>query len=425
MQKDNFLLTLQTDMRYSAPQLCHKKRMLILLMLLLALRATGVMAGDGSESSPYSVAEMISHATSTTKKLWVRGYVVGELQNYSNNKWFIQMSPPFDGSVYLLADTHTETDLKKCLCVQFPISSVGGEEYSLEEHPEFWRRPIRLQGTREQYNNMAGMKKISAYEWLDADVFSDESRLWNFYETFESGTFTAASDDKWLGGVYERREYADKYDYEGTLVSRWQLTNAILDDGKPKWDDKAVSLRNQNATIEQLTDCTGGLGEIEFWAGNYEDYSAYQLAFSVLYSTDQGRTWNTLADNIQLARPTKATTNGMTLYRFLVNRPAPVRIKIVKTDSNVGKGIQIDDIKMSRYGEMSASLSTTPEEAISITVRQGEAQITCAGTHHVRIYTTDGLTMTDCVMTNTLCVQLPRGCYVVKTGRTAHKLIVP
>ena len=84
--------------------------------LLLCLLSYNVFAGTGSKDSPFTVSQAIAKTDGSAQTYWVKGYIVGEMSDFSNNKYFYELAPPFDGtSAYLIADNPNEIDLKKCM----------------------------------------------------------------------------------------------------------------------------------------------------------------------------------------------------------------------------------------------------------------------------------------------------------------------
>ncbi len=393
-----------------------------LLTILLCLSAY-VIAGNGTQASPLTVAEAKSKSLSSTTKYWVTGYVVGEMNSYANGKWFFNVAPPFSGGVYLIADSPEEYVLTQCLCLQFPTSS-NGIDFNLYDSPQYWRKKVLFQATREDYNNMAGLKKVTDFSVLTPEPLADEAQAWDFFETFEDGEFTPTdATDKWLGGEFEVREYYGKSDKIGTVVCTWKLINAIIDDGKPKWDDQCASLRNQNASLELTFDREEGIGEVEFWAGNYEDYKTAQLTFTLAVSADKGKTWKTVAADQQVAKSAKSITNGMTLYRYKVNTQGQARIRITKTDTNNGKGLQIDDIKMSRYTNTGTALDNAVFPA---TIKQQGQQLVIQTPvpQQLTIYNALGQTVADVLVNGEYTITLHSGVYILRTPASARKVLV-
>lgn len=98
-----------------------KKGLFLILLLACALP---IIAGDGSTAqSPLTVSQALARKNDH-KSYYVTGYVVGEYRDFSNNKHFYHLAPPFDGtSAYLIADDVDEphdarTDKRLCRRLQ-------------------------------------------------------------------------------------------------------------------------------------------------------------------------------------------------------------------------------------------------------------------------------------------------------------------
>ena len=419
------------------------KKLSALLICIFAMSLS--FAGNGTKESPYSIKEMKAKKVSSTDKYYVQGFVVGEFEANSNNKLFYEMSPwsydfysapTFGGYVYIIADSPKEHDINNCLVIQFPNSSTF-DDYGLDAHPELWRKEFLFHGTREVYNGVDGMKKIDEYELLSADL-TDETVYWNYTDDFEKGTTTPPKsgsyeyttfkyfdpDDKWQGGYFTHIfDYGTGLAAEQTVTS-YKITNGIVDDGKPKWDDLAVSLRGENASIENIYQSFGhGIGEVEFWTGNYEDYSAYKLSFTLQCSTDEGKTWRDIAKNVQVATTHNSTTNGMTLYRYEINEPKPAMIKIIKTDSNVGKGLQIDNLKISRF-KATTALSNIYYNKILVSIQNNAVEVKNFESGTLSVYTLTGQQVFNSVLAenSSTIISLSHGLYILKFNNQVKKI---
>lgn len=419
----------------------------IYLLLFCFAFSISLFAGNGSKESPYSVSELKAKKVSSNDKYYVECYVVGEFEANSNNKLFYEMSPwsynyyekpEFGGYVYIVADDPHEYDINKCLVIQFPTTDTF-DDYGLDMHPEYWRKKFMFYGTHETYNGLDGLKKISEYELLSSNL-EDESDLWNFTDDFEKGTTTAPkngdsyeytnislfdNDDKWKG-CYFTHVFSFGIYLSGELtVTQYKITNGAVDEGKPKWDDRAVCLRGENATIEQIAEYNTGLGEIEFWAGNYENYSSYKMSFTLQVSTDFGKTWNDVATDVPVPVPAKATTNGMTLFRYEINKPGSTLFRIIKTDGNVGKGLQIDNIKFSRY-KAPTSLPNIKNEELYVSVKNGGVELTNENSGKLSIYSITGQEIYSDYFgySSKTFIPLNSGLYIVRFNQSAKKIIV-
>ncbi len=415
----------------------------IYVLLICVLVSFISLAGDGTKESPFSVKEVKTKKVSSNDKYYVKGFVVGEFEANSNNKLFYEMSPwcyylqsAFGGYVYIIADSPKEYDINNCLVIQFPNSSTF-DDYGLDVHPELWRKEFIFHGTHETYNGIDGMKKIDEYELVSTDLI-DETVYWNYTDDFEKGTTTPPksgsyeyttfkyfdSDDKWQGGYFTHIfDYGEGLDSYLTITS-YKIKNGIIDDGKPKWDDLAVSLRGENASIENIYQSfSQGIGEVEFWAGNYEDYSAYKLSFTLQCSVDDGKTWRDIAKNVQVATTHNSTTNGMTLYRYEINEPKSAMIKIIKTDSNYGKGLQIDNLKISRFKAATALPNISDDELI-ISIQNSVVEVKNKKSGILSVYTITGqrIYYIELAEDSSDFIQLSHGLYILKFKNQVKKI---
>jgi len=402
-----------------------------------------IFAGNGTKESPFSVKEMKAQKISSTDKYYVLGYVVGEFQSNSNNKLFYEMSPisngylstpSFLGYVYILADSPNEYDINNCLVLQFP-TTVLMEGFGLDVHPEYWRKPFIFYGSHEMYNGLDGIKKIYEFQVLDLNPIND-ANIWTYTEDFEKGLTSSKNnkpyeysefipfntDDKWQGGTFSRY-YNDGYSYDDMLIYQYQLNNGIIDNGKPKWDDLAVSLRNENAYIELISEPENGIGELEFWAGNYEDYPNYKLSFSIQISSDNGNTWSDFISNVEVNPTVKSTTNGMTLYRYSLNlQGKDARFRILKTDSNFGKGLQIDNLKFSQF-KASTALQNENDNNSIISIENNALNVKNITFANIIIYTLTGLKIYS-TFTDDLTIALDKGMYILVIDNKSFKIAI-
>jgi len=127
--------------------------------------------GDGTQANPFTVAQGIANqgAAANNNYKWVTGYVVGIWEGsdangndiYPNN--FAKFEPPFYSNVnLLLADSPEETTLRNCLNVQLPASMRSA--LSPMNNPNILKQSIKINGSLETYNSMAGVKNLQSYE---------------------------------------------------------------------------------------------------------------------------------------------------------------------------------------------------------------------------------------------------------------------
>lgn len=382
------------------------------------LFASSALAQTGSQNEPLTVAEALKKTDGSTTTYWVSGYVVGEHNSYSNNKHFYEMAPPFNGAdAYLIADSKDEYDLANCMTIQLSSASFT-DEMALDIAPEYWRSKITVCGLLRTYMNRPGIKNINQH-YIEQNTENDAAN-WNFLETFDEKGYVANSSSlTFAGGIYTGEN------------GSWSIKGGTWgDSGKDnKWDRAAMRIRltdgatGDKGELELLTDKENGLGEVRFWAGNYQEDAAKTLAVALYYSTDCGNSWNAVDENITIKRGNNVTTNGMSEYRFVVNQPGTVRIKIKKADNTAG-GINVDKIRLSDYRQANGITSTTMTTIIATSEQDG-IRILHSTEEPLAIYSVSGQMVYRApkAKSNTK-VTLPQGIYLIKNGANTQRIVV-
>lgn len=121
----------------------------------------GTTLGDGSEASPYNVAQVIALGNPGTSA-WVTGYVVGVF-NYDNNSNLETTVPTTVNSCIAIAASPDVTDKTQTVCVQLPVGAVR-TALNLKEHPELLGQVVSVYGSLEKYFGVAGVKNTSNYK---------------------------------------------------------------------------------------------------------------------------------------------------------------------------------------------------------------------------------------------------------------------
>lgn len=133
-----------------------------LLSIVLSAFVFSLIAGTGlSADSPLTVSQALAKKNDR-KSYYVNGYIIGEYRDYSNNKHFYNIAPPFDGtSAYLIADDIDEIDLSKMMPVQIKDYV---DSYNLDENPQYWRKQLTIKGTLTDYFTLPGIKNLT--DWI-------------------------------------------------------------------------------------------------------------------------------------------------------------------------------------------------------------------------------------------------------------------
>ena len=172
-----------------------------LFIAFVAFLYSGLLyAGDGSVSSPFTVEEALSKKNNNML-CYVSGYIVGEYVNYSNNKHFYNMAPPFEGtSTYLIADMPFEYRLEKCMTVQ--LGAANTDICNLDEYPVYWNKKLLLQGNLSLFQTLPGIKNLKNFV-LPEQPLEDETVYWNIFEDFGTKNgYKPVSGDMYGGGEY-------------------------------------------------------------------------------------------------------------------------------------------------------------------------------------------------------------------------------
>lgn len=152
----------------------RNKYPILFLLLFIFLINNKLFAGDGSESNPFTIAEAIK-VKDQTKSYWIKGYVIGGIRDYSNNKYFWYYKPPFDGGCnWLLADSKDETELDRCIPIQH-ANGVVCDSLTLDWNPKFWRKEVMAYGKITEYYKMTGLKSVGELRILSAYPLEDET----------------------------------------------------------------------------------------------------------------------------------------------------------------------------------------------------------------------------------------------------------
>ena len=122
-----------------------------------------VCQGKGTKEEPYTVGDLTKLANPGTKA-WVAGYIIGEI---TDNE--LSTSGFKTNSNIALAETVGET--KKYAPIQLPTGDVRNK-LNLVNNPTNLNKQVVLYGTLEAYYSLAGVKNVSAYEFLPEPVIN-------------------------------------------------------------------------------------------------------------------------------------------------------------------------------------------------------------------------------------------------------------
>ena len=123
------------------------------------------LTGEGSETNPYTCADVLKLQNSISDKAWVKGYILGGAKTAGNPSELVVEALSGTNTAMAIADAATETDNTKMVTVQLGANvradvAAAGNKGKL----------IQVQGTLEAYLTVPGVKGVSStdnYEFLD------------------------------------------------------------------------------------------------------------------------------------------------------------------------------------------------------------------------------------------------------------------
>ena len=121
----------------------------------------GPTEGEGSLSSPLTVAQVLSGDFNNKSGLWVGGYIVGCWTGTEQ----LQTSAFTMNTNIALADTPDETDGSNTIPVQLKSKTDPFNDLNLKSNPGNLGKMVYVYGDLEKYFSRYGMKDTSAYSW--------------------------------------------------------------------------------------------------------------------------------------------------------------------------------------------------------------------------------------------------------------------
>lgn len=115
--------------------------------------------GEGTQEAPYTVTQVAAGATGTG--VWVEGFIVGWIADKSFDTDQLNASATVNTNL-LLAASADEADLNKCIPVQLPTGAIR-EALNLKDHPDNYKKNVKLKGNLETYFGKPGIKSVTEY----------------------------------------------------------------------------------------------------------------------------------------------------------------------------------------------------------------------------------------------------------------------
>ncbi len=113
--------------------------------------------GDGTKENPYTIADVIKLNNSTSGKVWVVGYIMGNYKSETELN-----ADPQDSNI-ALGETAGASSF---LPVQLPSGSVR-TALNVKDNPTNVGRMVKVYGSLESYFSTTGIKSVTDYEFVE------------------------------------------------------------------------------------------------------------------------------------------------------------------------------------------------------------------------------------------------------------------
>ncbi len=165
-----------------------------------------VIKGQGTETSPYSVADGI---TTQGTSSYVKGYIVGYAWSGAVTSYTFTSDTCTQNTNLLIADSKTETDPTKCIAVQLPTGAIR-DSLNLRDKKTYRQKQVTLYGSLEAYFGKPGLKNTSYSILEGGKTFGTKPVIGDFsvpemtisdLRTQWTGTMKMITDKKKIVGV--------------------------------------------------------------------------------------------------------------------------------------------------------------------------------------------------------------------------------
>lgn len=380
-----------------------------LYFFLLSIFTISSFAGTGTQINPFTVSQAIAKTDGSSQTYWVKGYIVGEMSDFSNNKYFYELAPPFDGtSAYLIADNPNEIDLKKCMPIQ--LGTERAATMNLDEFPQYWRKEVLTCGLLRDYFAMPGLKTLSAMDVLTPTPLVDETQAWTFFENMDGSYQAISSSSIFAGGTYTGE------------TGTWKIYGGTYGDSgnDNKWGSASARIRLSEASVgepgymQMEFDKPNGIGVVRFWAGYYSTDNGGAL--SLYASRNQGLSWEPAVASQSIAKDWKE-------YEFAVNQTGNLRLRIMKAETG-SSGINVDKIRISDFSGISGNEELYTQKISYQQFENGIKVNFTKNSNHIRVFSASGQRVFEAESADAnIFIPLNKGVYLLMVNQSVQKLI--
>lgn len=119
------------------------------------------LTGDGTKENPYNIEAAQKKQDGSVA--WVQGYIVGTVEDYQDPSGSATFQEPFEAKNNLLiAESKTETDIKKCVVVQLSSGTDLYTSLNLADNSTNLGHILAIQGSLEKFYGFPGVKSTTA-----------------------------------------------------------------------------------------------------------------------------------------------------------------------------------------------------------------------------------------------------------------------
>ncbi len=144
------------------------------------LRPTSL--GEGVQSSPYTVSQIIEGKATTGSTVWVIGYAVGSTYRTMSNALFTAETS-YTSNI-LLANNSSCNATESCIAVELSTTAIQ-QALSLAYNPNHHRHCIMVCGQASRYFSQPGIRNVKDGYWLpnfDPSALNSSPTEWDEHE---------------------------------------------------------------------------------------------------------------------------------------------------------------------------------------------------------------------------------------------------
>lgn len=128
--------------------------------------------GEGTETCPWAVADVLRNEISPDAPVWAAGYVVGYVIGNSVRGSVFGTEEAVQSNV-LIADSPEERDVDACLPVELKTEKLH-YGVSLRYNPDSLGRYVLFQASVKTYFRVKGLRDVKQFRWYGARADDDE-----------------------------------------------------------------------------------------------------------------------------------------------------------------------------------------------------------------------------------------------------------